>query len=109
MFKLHGAKPITSGGLIFQTSDQINGFASWGTNPSNADPTGATLMNWGSNAIFTVSKAGGGLFELASLDLADNYNVGADKGPIISGARRHDGRPRIVGLAGIDGSRRPLP
>ena len=68
---------VTSGGLTFQTNDP-NGMASWGSHPSNVDPTGAALLNWGSKAVITVSKAGGGLFELASFDLADNYNHGVD-------------------------------
>lgn len=75
--KLHRVNPLVSGGLEFRTSDREQGFASWGAHMGNADPTGATLMNWSGKATITISKAGGGLFELTSFDLADTYNQGA--------------------------------
>jgi len=53
--KLHRVNPLTSGGLEFRTNDLAQGFASWGTSANNADPTGATLMNWSGNSTITVS------------------------------------------------------
>jgi len=75
--KLHRVNPLTSGGLEFRTSDREQGFASWGVHMANADPTGATLMNWSGKSTITVGKSGGGLFQLTSLDIADTYNAGA--------------------------------
>lgn len=74
--KLHRTNPIASGGLSFRTSDLAQGFASWGRNAlANPDPGGAALLNWSGGATVTVSRVGGGLFNIGSIDLADVYNA----------------------------------
>lgn len=66
---------ITSGGLTLH-SDGSQGFGNWGmSHTSNADPGSAAMMNWGGGFV-TIRRTGGGLFNLASIDLADANDSG---------------------------------
>lgn len=65
------------GGLVFQSIQPNNAFASWrASDAQNADPGGAALFHNWSGALMEVSKADGGLFDLLSMDLADLSNGG---------------------------------
>ena len=70
---------VTEGGLLFTNSTGTSyDFLVWGaTAPSNADQGGATLVNNWSDSTTTVTRVGGGKFDLASIDLADVYNNGS--------------------------------
>ncbi len=70
--KLYTA-PITSQGFTFTSDAAVNGLGIWGT-INNADPDGATLLNWNSKSV-TVTRTDGGLFSLTSLDMSDTYNT----------------------------------
>jgi hypothetical protein len=57
-------------GFVFQSVQPNDGFKSWRTNDAqNADPGGATLVHNWANALMTVSKADGSLFDLISMDV----------------------------------------
>ncbi len=73
---LNVASPYVSGGLLFKSE---GGFLAYdGGRDYNADPVGTTLAG----AIITVKRADGGLFDLASLQLAGAWNSSYDVGPI---------------------------
>ena len=65
-----------SGGLRFTSSYAADdAFISWGmSEPTNAQPGGATIGQNYSDMISTVSSASGALFDLVSIDLADPFN-----------------------------------
>jgi hypothetical protein len=67
--------PIVSKGFSFTSDVARNGLGIWGS-INNADPGGATLLNWSAEKV-TVQRTDGGAFSLASMDLADTYNQGA--------------------------------
>ena len=70
------SQPVTSGGFTFTNDAVSTGLGVWGAaTGNNADPDGATLVNW-SGKITTVRRTDGELFSLASIDLADTYNAG---------------------------------
>jgi len=72
--------PLISGGFSFVNNGA--GFANsalgvWGSNGSETmDPGAAAVFHNYSNSITTVTKVGGGIFDLNSIDLADVYNNG---------------------------------
>jgi hypothetical protein len=70
---------VTESGLLFTNSlGSDMDFIVWGSNDSyNADQGGATLGNNWSGTTTTVTRVGGGKFDLTSLDLADVYNNGS--------------------------------
>jgi len=70
---------VTEGGLLFANSHGTSdNFVVWGENdPRNADQGGATLANNYSQTTTTVTRIGGGKFDLTSIDLGDVYNYAA--------------------------------
>lgn len=73
-------------GLTFTSSPSAPGGSHqlryWGENETrNADPGGATLWQSWAGAYLTVTRTGGGSFDLASFDLADLFNTGS-AGPL---------------------------
>ncbi|MEW5687897.1 MAG: PEPxxWA-CTERM sorting domain-containing protein [Pseudomonadota bacterium] len=72
--KLYTA-PVVSQGFSFTGEASLNSLGVWGT-INNADPDGATLVNWNAKQV-TVRRTDGGLFSLASLDMTDTYNSSA--------------------------------
>ena len=67
---------VTEGGLLFTNSHGTSdNFIVWGANDGrNADQGGATLNNNYSQTTTTVTRVGGGKFDLTSIDLGDVYN-----------------------------------
>lgn len=72
---LHGDR-LFHGGLRFTTTSH-GGFGSWGIySPENPDRDGATLTTFNDFVTLVISREGGGMFNLASLDIGDAFNVG---------------------------------
>jgi hypothetical protein len=76
-------QPLTSGGFTFSTTPAPGPgtLIVWGSaNPFNLDPGGAAVSVNRRSAIVNVSRVGGGIFDLVSIDLADVFNgpVGGD-------------------------------
>ncbi|WP_235889332.1 PEPxxWA-CTERM sorting domain-containing protein [Glacieibacterium frigidum] len=71
------ASPYSEGGLTFSVArTESDALGSWGQDSEyNGDRGGATLLpNYGDR--LTVTKTGGGVFDLASFRLGDVYNQG---------------------------------
>lgn len=70
--------PVNSGGFIFAGNQgDANQLGVWSENdPANMDQGGAAIFPNFGGTITTVTKLGGGVFDLFSLDLADVYNNG---------------------------------
>lgn len=66
--------PVISKGFSFTADQANNGLGVWGS-VNNADPDGATLVNW-STRVVTVRRTDGEMFSLDSLEAADTYNAG---------------------------------
>jgi hypothetical protein len=72
------ANPTTIDGFNFAgAGGNPDALGVWGSNlPFNADQGGATLFSNFRALLVTVTKVGGGTFDLNSIDLADVYNNG---------------------------------
>jgi hypothetical protein len=70
---------VTENGLLFSNSyGSSTDFVVWGANePYNADQGGATLGNDWDSTTTTVTRVGGGKFDLTSIDLGDVFNQGS--------------------------------
>lgn len=71
-------QPLATKGFTFTSSYEVAGLGFWGSSHfGNPDKGGAALLNWTGGGTTTVRRTDGGLFSLASLDLADAYDNGA--------------------------------
>lgn len=84
---IHGER-LTYEGLRFTTTSK-GGFGSWGAYaPQSGDRDGATLATFNDFVTLVISRDGGGLFNIASLDIGDAFNLGT---PLEIGIHFFDG------------------